>query len=119
MKAFFGNKQEVAEGAEEERQANQQQQQRWLRGRGADEGAGPRAEDLQNDAVIAQALQDTFDDEHYLFKAKQETQIDVDSRVAHLIQSSDAESARMAETFYGDVETSKRVQVIQLHRSPQ
>ena len=114
MKAFFGNKQEMAEA--EQQQQQQQQQHRRRRGAGAGGGASgagtaPRAEDLEKDAVYARALQDSFDDEHYLFKAKQESQIAVDSRVAQIIQSSDAASASMAETFYADVETSKRVQV--------
>ena len=42
-------------------------------------GTAPRAEDLEKDAVYARALQDTFDDEHYLYKQKQESQIAVDS----------------------------------------
>ena len=111
MKAFFGNKQEMAEAEHQQQQQQQHRRRRGAGGGASGAGTAPRAEDLEKDAVYARALQDSFDDEHYLFKAKQESQIAVDSRVAQIIQSSDAASASMAETFYADVETSKRVQV--------
>ena len=66
--------------------------------------------DTTSDGIIAQALQETFDDEQYIYREKVGAQMQLDERVAQTLQMSDPSSAVAATNFFADSVKSAELQ---------
>ena len=66
--------------------------------------------DTTSDGIIAQALQETYDDEQYIYREKLGAQLQLDARVAQTLQMSDPSSAIAATNFFADSAKSAELQ---------